>query len=155
MKKLLPLLIATLLLAILVGFLASMPAENATAAPVAAPTPVAAVDRGGAEPVLFNLFTNRAIAADTTSTCVEVTRHDVADIYYDVTVDGAAINTTTLTLQFGNSETALVDGINVEATIVTDTTGLVQAQTFGRYMCILANVATTDTVTVTVNALAK
>ena len=153
MKKLLPLFATAILLCALALVSIWTPIVPVSGAPMAAPTPVAAVDRGSVEPTLFNLWAAKAIAADTTTPCVEVTRYDVADVYYSI--DHGTVNTTTLTLKFGNSETALVDGINVVATSVADASAIQQVQTFGKYMCIYANVSTTDTITITVNMLAK
>jgi len=74
-----------------------------------------------------------------------------------VTVEAANINTTTLTLQHGNTTSALVDGIGVASTVATDTTGLNQFSLFGAYLCLKidATDASTGTVTVSANALLK
>lgn len=142
--------IAILFFAMVLGSLSS---NRASAAPQAAPTPISVTERNGASPALLTFFDAQAIAADTTSTCFEITFWDIADLYYSI--DQGTTNTTTLTLRWGNNSSALVNGVNVVASNAADASDLQQFQTFGRFACILADVATTDTVTITVNALVK
>jgi len=102
---------------------------------------------------MYTFFNSAAMTADTTSSCFELANYDVMDVYYNI--DQGTTNTTTLTLRFGNTESALVNGVNIVASNTADASGLQPYQTFGRYACILADVTTTDTITITVNALAK
>jgi hypothetical protein len=151
MKYILLALSVSVLLLVLFVSPVSMPA---TAAPVAAPTPVAAVDRGAALPNVFTWFAgNSSIAADNTSACQDLSNYDTVDLYYKI--DQGTVNTTTLTLKFGNKETELVSGINIVAANVADANDMQQFQVFGKYMCVYADVGNTNPITITVNALAK
>lgn len=126
----------------------------AIGAPMAGPTPVAAAkSASGATPVVVELFNNRAMTADTTSPCVEVSAYEKADIYYSI--DQGTTNTTTLTLRHGNTPTALVNGINIAAANTADAADMNQFTLYGRYLCVLADVTNSNTITITVNALVK
>jgi hypothetical protein len=153
MKKLLPLFVTTILLCALAFASIWAPIAHVSGAPVAAPTPVAAVARGLAAPQLFTLFNNKAVTPDTTTPCIDVADYDVVDLYYSI--NQSTTNTTTLKLQFGNSETVLVDGLTIASANTSDTSAIQQFQTFGKYMCVLADVANSNTITFTVNMLAK
>ena len=144
---------------VLVALLVSMVAgpSAGVAAPATAPTPVAAGKAAsGVTPVVVTLLDAMA-TVDDVGPCVYVGDYEKADIYYSVTVNGSNVNTTTLTLQHGNTTGALVDGLNVAATVVTDTTGLNQFALYGAYLCVKidATDAATGTVTVSADALLK
>lgn len=130
--------------------------EPGQAAPMPIPTPVS-VNASGTTPRYASFFTAEAVTADTTSTCVEVSAFNKADIYYNVTIDGANVNTTTLTLQHGNSDTALTDGVALQAATAVSVTNMQQVQIFGGYLCVKIDTTdtSTGTVTVTANALVK
>lgn len=126
----------------------------ATAAPAAAPTPVSVTRPGGDGTfITFDLFSSAVITEDTTSTCVDVGRFAVADVQY--TIDQTAVNTVTLTTKFSVDGGTLVSGVNVVASNAADATDMQQLQLFGRYFCLLADVANSETVTVTAKAIAK
>lgn len=136
--------------------IALVPSSNTLAAPAAAPTPVAAVQRSPAPefPVFFN---GKVLTADTRGSCFEVPDYAVVDLQYlidQTAVDGAP-NTTTLTIQFSNDLVTYVDGLNAVADNAADASGLVQMQLFGRHTCVYANVTNTNPVTVTVNGVVK
>jgi hypothetical protein len=150
-RSILPLAIATLVLFAMLAVFANTPAQ-VSGAPVAAPTPITA-DASGAAPQVVEFFNNRAITADTTSPCIDLSAYTKADFYYNI--DHGTVNTTTLTLRFGNSSSALVDGINLKASSAADEASLNQFQLFGRDTCVLANVSNTNTITITVNALVR
>ena len=140
-----------------VAFIAVVAGPQAsTAAPMPAPTPVS-VAASGAAPKYVKFFTAESTDADVTSPCIEVSNHNKADIYYSVTVDSGNVNTTTLTLQHGNSDTALVDGISVVSSVAATAAAMQQAEIFGGYLCLKVDTtdASTGTVTVTANALVK
>lgn len=141
--------VSLLLLALLVTF----PVMPVTGAPMAAPTPNAATERTNGLPQMYTFFNATTMTADTTSSCFELANYDVMDLYYNI--DQGTVNTTTLTLKFGNTESALVSGINIVAANAADANNLQPFQVFGRYTCIYADVANTNTITITVNALAK
>jgi hypothetical protein len=144
-------IVTSLLLLALIAVFVPQPAP-VSGAPAAAPTPITA-NASGAVPQVVEFFNARAITADTTSPCIDLSAYTKADFYYNI--DHGTTNTTTLTLRFGNSPTALVDGINLVASNAADGANLDQFQLFGRDTCVLANVANTNTITITVNALVR
>lgn len=150
-------LLATIALVLFAGLMLSMNVQQVgMAAPVPAPTPVSA-ERTGVEPMDVIFFTAESVTADTTSTCAALANYERADIYYAVTIDGDNVNTTTLTLQHGNSPGALVDGIGVVSAVAATASDMQQVQLFGRYTCLKIDTtdASTGTVVVTANALVK
>ena len=153
MNRLYSLLAVVVAFALLVALVTIVPVQLASGAPMALPTPNAAVDRVATPPQMYTFFNASALTADTTSSCFELANHDIVDLYYDI--EQGVVNTTTLTLKFGNSETALVDGQAITSTVIVSATALQPYAVYGRYTCIYADVATTDTITITVNALAK
>jgi hypothetical protein len=125
----------------------------ANAAPQAAPTPVS-VNRGDTNWLLRTMFDGAVLTADRRSGCVETASQDLADIQFTIE-QGADINTTTLTLQHTNDAETFVDGVDVTAQNITNSTVMTQMQLFGWQTCILANVTNTNPVTITVKALFK
>lgn len=128
----------------------------ATAAPVAAPTPVSVTRPGGdGSFVVFDLFNAAALTEDTTSACVDIGKYNVADVIYSFDQGAGVANTTTLTTKFSVDGGTLVSGINLVASNSADATDMQQLQLFGRYFCLLADVTNSNTVTVTAKAIAK
>lgn len=120
-------------------------------APAAAPTPVSVTQPvAGATPKVVTWFNNQTITADTTSPCIDLSPYNLADIYTDI--NQTATNTTTLTLRFGNSASALVDGVNVVSSNTSDAAALQPFELFGVCTAILANVSNSTPVAITVNA---
>lgn len=144
-------LAASVMFALVVASFGASP-QGATAAPMPAPTPVSSVDRAN-DGQYFSFFSAESMAADTTSDCFELGRYNLADVYYEVDVTDA--QTVTLYFKFGNTESGLVNSVAFASSVATDTANMQQAQLFGRYACIYADVETTATVDVTVNAWAK
>jgi len=145
-------MVALLLCALL--FTALLPQAPVSGAPLAAPTPISITrpGNGGAFKV-FDLFATRPITQDTTSTCFDVGAFALADVQY--TIDQGTTNTTTLTTKWSVDGGTLVSGVNVVASNAADATDMQQVQTFGRYFCLLADVANTETITITAKAIAK
>ncbi len=128
----------------------------ATAAPAAAPTPVSVTRPGGDGTfITFDLFNAAAITEDTTSACVDVGKYNVADVVYSFDQGAGVANTTTLTTKFSVDGGTLVSGVNLVASNSADATDMQQVQLFGRYLCLLADVTNSNTVTVTAKAIAK
>ncbi len=147
---------AILLVASLLAVFAMVPTVGTQAAPAAAPTPVAAVQRSPA-PEFPVFFRGNVLTEDTRSSCFEVPDYAVVDLQYliDQTAVASAPNTTTLTIQFSNDLVTYVDGVNAVADNAADASGMVQMQLFGRHACVYANVSNTNPVTVTVNGVVK
>ena len=146
--------VAAVLFVALLGVMASPQASEA--APMPAPTPVS-VNRTGYEPMDVTFFDAQSVTADTTSTCVALANYERADIYYNVTIDGSNVNTSTLTMRFGSSPAELASGVDLQAATAVSVTAVQQVQLFHRYACILIDTTdtSTGTVTVTAKALAK
>lgn len=126
------------------------------AAPAAAPTPVSVTRPGGdGSFIVFDLFNAAPLTADTTSTCVDIGKYNVADVVYVFDQGAGVPNTTTLTTKFSVDGGTLVSGVNVVASNAADATDMQQVQLFGRYFCLLADVSNSNTVTVTAKAIAK
>ncbi len=147
---------AVLLVASLLVAFTLMPTSGTQAAPAAAPTPVAAVQRSPA-PEFPQFFRTKVITEDTRSDCFEVPDYAVVDLQYliDQTAVAGAPNTTTLTLQFTNDLVTYVDGVNVVAANAADASDMQQFQLFGRHTCVYANVTNSNPVTVTALGVVK
>ena len=147
---------AIVLFASLLVAFALAPADGTLAAPAAAPTPVAAVQRSPA-PEFPMFFRTKVITDDTRSDCFEVPDYAVVDLQYliDQTAVAGAPNTTTLTLQFSNDLVTYVDSVAAVTDNAADASGMVQLQLFGRHTCVYANVTNTNPVTLTVNGVVK
>lgn len=152
-KSMIVIAIAAMLVSALLIATSIQPSE---AAPMPAPTPISAPP-GDASPSYRTFFDAQTATADATSTCWEISAYEKADIYYNVDIDAANINTTTVLLQHGNSPTALVDGIAVASAVAADAAAMNQFQLFGGYVCLKLDTtdASTGTITVTANALLK
>ncbi len=129
----------------------------ATAAPMAIPTPVSVTRPAGDGYITVAPFSAQVLTEDTTSTCYDVAKFSVVDVLYsiDQTVLASGANTTTLTTRWGIDSTTTVAGVNIVASNADDATDMAQVQVFGRYFCVLANVSNSQSVTVTVQAIAK
>lgn len=151
-KAVVPILAALVLVALVVASVVGAPPTNVAAAPAAAPTPVASVNR--ADPGQYYMFFNgEDLSTDTTSDCFELGPYNLADVYYNIDVTDPA--TVTLYMKFGNTDSRLVNSIAVTSGITTDVAAMQQVQLFGRYACAYATVVSTSTVNVTVDVWAK
>ena len=135
---------------------ALVPSSGTQAAPAAAPTPVAAVQRSQA-PEFPVFFSAKVLTEDTRSSCFEVPDYSVVDLQYivDQTLVALAPNTTTLTLQWSNDNANYVNGLAVATNNITDTNDLQQFQLFGRHACVYVDVTNTNPVTLTVLGVVK
>jgi len=141
-----------LLLALLIPM--SMGFE-ASAAPAAAPTPVAVnvYPAGSADWAMASFWPGTAITADGRSNCVEAAGYSIADIQYNI--DQGTTNTTTLTLQFTNDKVTYNDGVNVVASNAADASDLQPFGLYGRWVCLYADVTNSSAVTVTAIGVLK
>jgi hypothetical protein len=126
----------------------------ATAAPAAAPTPVAGVlDRTSTDPG-YIIFTDPiSITADTRYCPGNTSRYDTMDLEY--AINQGTVNTTTITLQYTNRQQRYADGPDVVTANAADTAGMQQFPTFGRFTCILVDVANSNSISITLNAVGK
>ena len=147
---------AIVLVASLLALFALAPADGTLAAPAAAPTPVAAVQRSPA-PEFPQFFRTKVITVDSRSDCFEVPDYAVVDLQYliDQTAVAGAPNTTTLKLQFSNDLVTYIDGTNVVSGNAADASDLQQYQLFGRHTCVYADVTNSNPLTLTVNGVVK
>lgn len=127
--------------------------RQATAAPGMAPTPVAVTRPAVAGYGVHTLFDARSITQTTTSTCVDVVRAATVDAVY--VIDQGTTNTVTLYSMWSIDGSTLVTGTALVAGNAADITDMAQLQVFGRYFCVRASPTNTNTVAVTVQALAK
>jgi hypothetical protein len=149
----LPLLLTVLLL---VGMLLSVRAGNISAAPVAAPTPVAVnVYPSSVSDWSFVTFWDgsTALTADGLGSCVESAGYSIADVQYSI--DQGTTNTTTVKLRFTNDKVTYSDGVNVVAANAADASDLQPFGLYGRYVCLYADVANSNAITITANAVLK
>lgn len=148
--------VAVLALALLVGSFGLQ--APAMAAPAAAPTP-AGVARAVESPTQGTLWNAQSLAADTRSNCINTSNYEKMDLFY--TIDQpTTVNTVTLTLQHTNrtpgaSGTAYADGVVAVSANAADATGLVQLPVYAAWTCVYADVANTETVAITLDALLK
>lgn len=149
-KSIFGLIIITCLL--FVALLAPMQYQ-ASAAPAAAPTPVAGViNQSSNDPQLF-IFSNPVTITADTRTCLDTSRFDVLDIEY--AVNQSSINTMTVKLQYTNRGQRYADGASVLSANTTDTAGMQQFPVFGRMTCVLFDVTNSNGVSVSVTGLGK
>lgn len=127
--------------------------QQATAAPVMAPTPVAVTRPALTGYDIRAPLSARAITTHTTSSCYDVARAATVDAVY--VIDQATTNTVTLYSMWSIDGTTLVTGTALASSIAADTTDMTQVQVFGRWFCVRAMVTNTNTLTVTVQTIAK
>lgn len=130
---------------------------RAQAAPLAIVTPVtnpgARISASAVRyPVKF--LEDEVITADGRGTIYSLPDYNILDMQY-VIDQGATPNTTTLTIQYSCDGVNWVDGANLVASNVADATNISQLNNYCRYTAIYANVANTETITVTVIGVAK
>lgn len=143
---------AVLMLALLVfGILA--PQAPVAAAPQAAPTPVSVTRPAVVGAQVYEIWNAEVITADTTAECVDVGNASVLDAQYQI--DQGTTNTVTLTTQWSINGSLVTDGADFVASNAADASDMVQVQAFGRFLCAKADVANTNSLTVTLYVLAK
>ncbi len=129
----------------------------ATAAPAAAPTPIASINTSQQTASEAAFMDNVALIADGNSASVLVKDFEFTDIQYviDQTIADSVMNTTTLKLQFSNDDTNWTDGAAIVSANVADASALAQHALFGKFARINADVSNTNPVTITVLAVLK
>ncbi len=135
--------------ALLIGALTLQPIS---AAPPAAPTPVANVlDTDGGRYFVFQTAT--ALTADTDTRTVDVLAFDSLDIA--VTTDHGTVNTATFTVEWSNDGTNWDKGPAVLSANGADTTELTRVPVFGRYVRVEQDVTNANPLTVTITAIGR
>lgn len=156
-RKYVPIVAALVLVFTLLLGLSLVPQQPAAAAPAAAPTPVSVTRPGADGFITFAPFSTQVITADASSPCFDVGAYSVVDVLFNIdqTIVAAAANTVTLTTKWGIDSTTLASGVNLVASNAADAVDMQQAQVFGRYFCVLADVTNSNAVTITAQAIAK
>ena len=116
-------------------------------------TPVANLVTSNARQ-LFQPMTVKGIAADYNTEPMEISSFSWADVEY-LEDQATATNTVTVTLQFSNDKTTWVSGPAVVANSSADASDMTRLPLFGQYMRFNVDVANTNTVTLTLSALAR
>ena len=159
MKSKLWFLLGGALALLLALFVLLPPAQHVSSAPLAAPTAVtAAAIHGIQQPVVVTFAEAESITADTRLGCADTRLVNLLDINY--VINQGTVNTVTLTLQHTNDDptsasAAFADGLDAVAANAADVTAMQQLQAFGAWTCIYADVANTNTLVLTVDALLK
>jgi hypothetical protein len=156
MKKFQVLLIAALLgLALLVGALlpvATQPVQALSVTPVA--NLVYSPDRN-----YFDLFDEVTVATTTHTSIADISAQEWCDFGYavDQEIDGAGVNTSTVTIEFSNDRTNWIDGPALVSDNVADASDMTRLPIFGRYMRVEVSTTSTSTATPTwtINAFCK
>lgn len=151
-QRLLPVLILGLVLFIAVLMIPANLAGPVQAAPPAAPTPITGVvasDAGN----YFVFLDAQAFAADGYSDAVTLASFEWADWQY--LIDNIDTNTTTVTIQYSNDGANWVNGPALISSNAGDAGDMTRLPLFGRYTRLHVNSTTTDTLTLSVNVLAK
>lgn len=125
---------------------------TAQAGPLAAPTPVVSGFSAKA-PTELTWWSDAAVTEDGGSTALVVSQWQAADIQYNI--DQGTTNTVTLKLQFSNDNVNWTDGATIASAIAADGSVLSQQAVFGKFARVYADVANTNTVTLTVVGILK
>lgn len=149
-KIITPIFLGLVAVLLALGWLQSGPVA---ASPALAPTPVADTIGGSSDGRFFNFQTATALAADTNTGGVEVLPFDALDVQY--VIDHGTANTTTLTVQYSNDNSNWVNGVALVSASAADGSDITRVPVFGRYMRVNQNVSTTDTITITLNAVGR
>lgn len=145
------------LIAVTAGIAVLMLAVGILAGPVAdvsadtVPTPAAHNPSSSALYVPF--WSASAKAASVGSSGYQLMTYELLDIQW--IIDQGTTNTATLKLQYSNDNSNWSDGPALVTNNVADADGMVQASNLGRYTRVYATLGNTNTITLTVKAVAK
>lgn len=154
-RKYLAVLVTSAALLVLVALLSFSPSALVTAAPKAAVTPVAGVVHSGVRGDTVEFWVTEVITADGCSALLNVADHAKIDLQW--VIDQGTTNTTTFTTRWTNtgSTANLVTDATVVSANTADATAGGQFALFGRQVCIYADVANSNELTVTFIGVAK
>lgn len=134
---------------------ASIITLRASAAPAPIVTPVSSPgERQATAQTQINFMRSKAVTADGRGTTYSLPNFNILDLQY-VIDQGTTPNTVTLTIQYSCDGVNWVDGANLVASNAADASDIVQLNNYCRYTNIYANVANTETVTISVIGVAK
>ncbi len=157
MKRLQVLIVALgMCLALMAGILLIPSNAPVQAAPPAAPTAVTGLvyspDRN-----YFELYNDTTVAADTHTAAMDISAQEWCDYQYtvDQLIDGAAVNTTTVTIEYSNDKVTWIDGPALVSANAADASDITRFPTFGRYAQLEMDVTNTATPTWTINVFCK
>ena len=146
------LVVATLIAVLFVGFLGPVSSTAYAYAPAFAPTPQS-FNPSVRDSQTFTFFSQESITADTRE-CLDMHSYDGADISY--VIDETTVNTITLKVQFSNDNSHYYDSAQTLASaVVADDDGFQRFLTYGRSVCIYADVANSNAVVITAIAQGK
>ena len=119
------------------------------------PTPAGAqAGSGNTSWLAVDFASASAKAADGASSGFQLPGYDSLDVQY-VIDQGTSTNTITINAQWSNDNSNWSDGPAIVSDNSADADGMVQIANMGRYTRMYYNVTNTNTVTVTVKAIAK
>jgi len=158
-KTFVPLAAAAIIALVLLALvnLLFAPAPGASAAPPAAPTPVANIP-GDSDNALYVTFQSAlSMSADTNTTGRLLQGYEYLDLQttVDQTIVGTENNTTTITIQFSNDGSNWDNGPAILTNNVADDTDMTRVQLFGRYIRFNQDVTLANPITITLLGLAK
>ena len=125
------------------------------AVPAAADTVPTPVYVSGSDDALnVTYFAASTNASSVNSTAKQLVRYEYQDVQWVIDQDDT-VNTATLTIQWSNDNSNWSDGPALVSANTTDADGMVQVANLGRYTRLALTLTGTDTLTVTVKAVAK
>jgi hypothetical protein len=143
-------LLGALLFGVMIGGTGPAPAQALSVTPVANLT--YSPDRN-----YFEIYANKTVATDTHSIPVDISAQEWCDVEYAVTqeIDGADVNTTTVTIEYSNDKTNWIDGPALVSNNAATAADMTRVPVFGRFMQFEMDVTNTATPTWTINANCK
>ena len=139
-------------LGVLMGGLAP---ERVSAAPPAAPTPVASLNLASGWSGDLIWYDETVVVTGTAygSAPINIANFELADVQY--VIDQGTTNTVTLTLQLSNNGVDWVTGTTLVAANAADASVLSQVPLFGKFARVLVDATNTNPLTVTVIGVGK
>ena len=139
------------------GMLALQGSGPVSAAPQAIPTPITVYFNSDNVKTDVDFFSASGLATDTNSTAWSLANYEVLDLQYIIDQESTTEpNTTTIKLQHSNDGTNYVDGQTIVSANVADESGVMtQFYNYGQWTRVEVDCTNTNTLTVSVLAVAK
>lgn len=129
-----------------------LPANNqVSAAPFAAPTPQT-YNASRADAAIVVFAAAKSITADT-RWCKEAANYNAMDVQW--VIDQGTTNSTDLKLQFSNDNVNFTDGATLVSSNTADASGLNRQLTYGRYVCVYADVTNSNAIVISAYGVGK